>query len=101
MTEMTIYDKYAREGEAAVSAGDFREAEACWYTAMKIAEYFGERDPRLTESMEKLAEVYDKMDRRRESERLKLSIGKIKSRVTGTNLPPQGPFNNHASSFSA
>lgn len=96
---MTIYEKYAKEGDAAFSAGNFREAEACWYTAMKIAEYFGEHDPRLTESMEKLAEIYDKMDRNRESDKLKLSIGRIKTRITGTNLPPQNGFN-HASSFS-
>lgn len=89
MAEITIYEKYAREGDAATCAGNFREAEACWYTAMKIAEYFGEHDPRLTESMEKLAEVYDKMDRQREAEKLKLSVGKIKTRNTGTNMPCQ------------
>lgn len=99
MAELTIYEKYAKDGNAAIDAGNFREAEACWYTAMKVAEYFGEHDPRLIESMEKLAGIYDRMDRRRESEKLKTSAGKIKTRITGTNLPPQPPMN-HASSFS-
>ena len=89
----TIYDKYAREGEAAVNAGNYREAEACWYTAMKIAEYFGEHDPRLTESMEQLAAVYSQMDRKREADKLSASANRIKTRITGTNLPPQGPVN--------
>lgn len=93
MAELTIYDKYAKEGEAAVKAGNYREAEACWYTAMKIAEYFGEHDPRLTESMEQLAAVYSHMDRLRESEKLRENANKIKTRITGTNLPPQAPLN--------
>lgn len=100
MAEMTIYERYAREGDAAVCAGNYREAEACWYTAMKIAEYFGEHDPRLLESMEKLAEVYGKMERHREAEKLRLAVGKIRNRVTGTRFQAQGPFNNHANSIS-
>lgn len=98
MAELTIYEKYAKEGEAAVNAGHYREAEACWYTAMKIAEYFGEHDPRLTESMEQLAAVYSHMERVRESEQLRANAHKIKTRITGTNLPPQPPMN-HVSSM--
>ena len=100
MAELTIYEKYAKEGEAAVNAGDYREAEACWYTAMKIAEYFGEHDPRLCESMEQLAAVYSHLDRVRESEKLRTSANRIKTRITSTNLPPQSPLN-HASSMLA
>jgi hypothetical protein len=93
MPELTIYDKYAKDGRAAVNARNYREAEACWYTAMKVAEYFGEHDPRLTEAMEQLAAVYEQLERHKESEQLKSSAGKIKTRVTGTNLPPhQGPM---------
>ncbi len=93
MTELTIYGKYAKEGDAAIKSGNYREAEACWHTAMKIAEYFGEHDPRLTESMEKLASVYSQMERVREAESLLATAGKIKTRITGTNIPPQGPMN--------
>lgn len=93
MTELTIYEKYAKEGETAVKAGNFREAEACWYTAMKIAEYFGEHDPRLIESMEQLAAVYSHLERERDSEKLRANANKIKIRITGTGLPPQGPVN--------
>jgi len=89
----TIYDKYAREGAAAVNAGNYREAEACWHTAMKIAEYFGEHDPRLTESMEQLAAVYSQMNRKREADKLKTSASEIKSRITGTSLLAQNPMN--------
>lgn len=98
MAELTIYERYAKEGEAAVNAGDYREAEACWYTAMKIAEYFGEHDPRLTESMEQLAAVYSHMERVHESEALRAHVNKIKTRITGTSLPPQAQMN-HASSM--
>lgn len=87
MAEMTIYEKYAKEGESAMNAGNYREAEACWYTAMKIAEYFGEHDPRLIESMEQLAAVYSHMERERESEKLRANANKIKTRITGTSLP--------------
>ena len=100
MAELTIYEKYAKEGEAATKAGDYREAEACWYTAMKIAEYFGEHDPRLTDSMEQLAAVYDRMERSRESEKLRANANKIKTRITGTSLPPQAPMN-HACNMHA
>ncbi|HEY9679174.1 MAG TPA: tetratricopeptide repeat protein [Drouetiella sp.] len=93
MSGLTIYDKYAKEGDAAISAGNYREAEACWYTAMKIAEYFGEHDPRLTESMEKLADVYDHMDKHSDALKLKQNAGRIKTRITAQNLPPQGPMN--------
>ncbi len=93
MAELTIYEKYAKEGEAAINAGNYREAEACWHTAMKIAEYFGEHDPRLTESMEQLAAVYSHTDRVRESEKLRINANKIKTRITGTHVPPQGPLN--------
>ena len=84
----SIYDKYAREGKAAVDSGNYREAEACWHTAMKIAEYFGEHDPRLTESMEQLAAVYSRMNRTRESDTLKLNAHKIRTRNTGTGMVP-------------
>ncbi len=91
MAEPTIYDKYATDGDAAISAGNYREAEACWHTAMKIAEYFGEHDPRLTESMEKLATVYSHLERQREADKLNATAGRIKARITGTAFPAQGP----------
>jgi tetratricopeptide (TPR) repeat protein len=97
MAELTIYDKYAKDGDAAMNAGNYREAEACWHTAMKIAEYFGEHDPRLIESMEKLASVYSQMERNREAAGLIDTAGKIRTRITGVNFPAQGPNSQNTS----
>jgi hypothetical protein len=68
--------------------GNLTEAEACWYTAMKVAEYFGEQDPRLPESIEKLASVYSALDRGSEADKLKKRASQIRARITGVNLPP-------------
>lgn len=98
MAEQTIWDKYAAEAEAAFSTGNYPEAEACWFTAMKVAEFFGEHDPRFSESMEKLAAVYSKMDRQPEADKLITRAGKIKARITGVNFQP--PPQPHPSIFS-
>jgi hypothetical protein len=88
MTETTTWDRYAGDGENAMLQGNYREAEACWYTAMKVAEYFGERDPRLSQSIEKLATVYTAMDRKSEADKLNKRANQIRARITGVNLQP-------------
>ncbi|HEY9714222.1 MAG TPA: hypothetical protein V6C72_12200, partial [Chroococcales cyanobacterium] len=50
----------------------------CWFRALKIAEYFGEQDPRLCVSLEKVAYVYRITGREREAQRLNSKVSSIK-----------------------
>jgi len=96
MADKTTWDRYAGDGESALKLGNYREAEACWYTAMKVAEYFGEHDPRLSESIEKLAHVYTAMDRKPEADKLIKQASQIRARITGVNLQPPPATNQNS-----
>ena len=45
-------------GETARKAGNLAQARACYLSALKSAETFGDQDPRLTATIRELADVY-------------------------------------------
>jgi len=52
------WERYRADAEKAVKAGNLPEAEALFFAALQDAEQFADDDPRLTVSLESLAEFY-------------------------------------------
>jgi Flp pilus assembly protein TadD len=78
------------QGEAAALAGDWPNAERSWHAAVKAAESFPARDPRLCKSLESLAEVYWKQGKYNLAEPLSRRVLGIYESILGTNHPDVG-----------
>ena len=57
------WEKYMKAAKAAFDQGQYAEAEKQLAAALKQAEKFGERDPRLASSLNALGLVYDRQGR--------------------------------------
>jgi Tfp pilus assembly protein PilF len=78
------------QGEAAVVAEDWAKAEHFWQAAVRAAESFPIRDPRLCKSLESLAEVYWKQAKYNMAEPLSRRVLGIYEAVLGKNHPDVG-----------
>ncbi len=78
------------QGEAAVVAEDWVKAEFFWQAAVRAAESFPIRDPRLCKSLESLAEVYWKQAKYNMAEPLSRRVLGIYEAVLGKNHPDVG-----------
>jgi tetratricopeptide (TPR) repeat protein len=78
------------QGEAAVVAEDWTKAEFFWLSAVRAAESFPIRDPRLCKSLESLAEVYWKQAKYNMAEPLSRRVLGIYEAVLGKNHPDVG-----------
>ncbi len=78
------------QGEAAVVAEDWARAEFFWQAAVRAAESFPIRDPRLCKSLESLAEVYWKQAKYNMAEPLSRRVLGIYEAVLGKNHPDVG-----------
>lgn len=84
------WDNARIHGEAAVAAEDWQKAEFFWQAAVRAAESFPIRDPRLCKSLESLAEVYWKQGKYNLAEPLSRRVLGIYEVVLGTNHPDVG-----------
>lgn len=78
------------QGEAAVVEEDWPKAEFFWQAAVRAAESFPIRDPRLCKSLESLAEVYWKQAKYNMAEPLSRRVLGIYEAVLGKNHPDVG-----------
>jgi tetratricopeptide (TPR) repeat protein len=78
------------QGEAAVVTEEWAKAEFFWQAAVRAAESFPIRDPRLCKSLESLAEVYWKQAKYNMAEPLSRRVLGIYEAVLGKNHPDVG-----------
>lgn len=76
--------------EAAINGQDWQKAEFFWQAAVRAAESFPIRDPRLCKSLESLAEVYWKQAKYGQAEPLSRRVLGIYEVVLGKNHPDVG-----------
>jgi tetratricopeptide (TPR) repeat protein len=76
--------------EAAINGQDWQKAEYFWQAAVRAAESFPIRDPRLCKSLESLAEVYWKQAKYGQAEPLSRRVLGIYEVVLGKNHPDVG-----------
>jgi len=51
------WDHFYNLGKKAIEIGDYPEAESLWFACMQVVEFHGEEDPRLTMTLDNLAEA--------------------------------------------
>ena len=69
--------------ESSLAAGNLKDCEACWHEALEIAGLFGESDPKLSYTLESLANVKFMMEKYRPSEGYYKRAYEIKLKVLG------------------
>ena len=84
------WDDARGHAEAALEAQDWQKAEFFWQAAVRAAEAFPIRDPRLCKSLESLAEVYWKQAKYNQAEPLSRRVLGIYEVVLGKNHPDVG-----------
>jgi len=73
-----LWKKQNDAGQQAFDAGQYDEAERYFLSAVKEAEKFGERDPRLLSSLRKLSDVYYSLGKDNQAERIDERIKTLK-----------------------
>lgn len=69
--------------ESSQAAGNLKDCEACWHEALEIAGLFGESDPKLSYTLESLANVKFMMEKYRPAEGYYKRAYEIKLKVLG------------------
>jgi tetratricopeptide (TPR) repeat protein len=54
----SAWEKYNLLGKQSFEIGNYVEAEGHWLDAVRVAEHFSDKDPRLTSTLVNLAELY-------------------------------------------
>jgi tetratricopeptide (TPR) repeat protein len=84
------WDQSRSQAESATMAGDWVTAERYWHAAIKAAEKFQPRDPRLCKSLESLAEVYWKQGKYNLAEPHSRRVLNIYESILGPDHPEVG-----------
>lgn len=92
---VTTWAEYRQSAEHALMIGDFQKAEEMWHGAMARAENFKETDPRLTITLESLAEVLWKQGKYPEAEMLCRRTLQIYEDTLGYHHPDVGIIANN------
>jgi tetratricopeptide (TPR) repeat protein len=87
--------QYRQSAEQALMVGDFSKAEEMWHGAMRRADNFKESDPRLTITLESLAEVLWKQGKYSDAEVLCRRTMQIYEDTLGFHHPDVGIISNN------
>lgn len=81
----TNWDCYTAKACAAMAENRVKDAEMLWLASVRIAEHFGEYDPRLPISLLNLAEVYELQGRMQAAQQIRERANRLQHHSTTIN----------------